>query len=357
MSIIDVSASSRRRFLRCAALSATGLAATRAFSPLALAQVPRVPAGGDLLTRTIPGTDVKLPAIGLGTFLTFDVLPGQQRGHLRDVIQGFYEGGARLIDTSPLYGSAETSVGDFLTTLGVTQDVFIANKIWSTGEFLADESHARRSLEQSQSRLWRTPIDLMQCHSLVNAGAILPILQAWKKEGLIRYTGVTVHENEYHGILTPWIERRDVDFVQVNYSIFNRGAEQRVLPAAAEKGVAVLVNMPLEKARLHKIVEGHSVPDFARELGIENWTQYFLKWVISNPAITCCLTGTSSPAHARENVRALRGALPDLRMRERMYRHMQTIPGFGSLASMPWYPGKNYSGVIRRAQDAVRSRM
>ncbi len=356
MSTIDVSAGGRRGFLRNAAFSAAGLAASSAFSPLALAQTPRPQAGSNFLTRNIPGTQVALPTIGLGTFLTIDVLPGQPRVHVGDVINEFYQGGARLIDTSPLYGTAETSVGDFLTKLGLTQDVFIANKIWSTGEFLADESHARRSLEQSQSRLWRTPIDLMQCHSLVNVGAILPILKVWKKEGLIRYTGISVNENDHHNILAPFIERGDVDFVQVNYSIFNRGAEQRVLPAAAAKGVAVLVNMPLEKARLHKIVEGHKVPNFARESGIENWTQYFLKWVISNPAVTCCLTGTSNPAHARENVQAMRGALPNPRMRERMVQHMQTIPGFAQLGNMPWYPGKNYSGVIRRAQDAIRAR-
>lgn len=234
--------------------------------------------------------------------------------------------------------------------------MFMANKIWSAGEFLADESHARKSLEQSKNRLWRDPIDLMQCHSLVNVSAILPILQAWKKEGMIRYTDVTTHENDYHDILAPWIRRGDVDFVQVNYSIFNRRAEHCVLPVAAEKGVAVLVNMPLENARLHKIVEGYTVPDFAKEVGIENWMHYFLKRVVSNPVVTCCLTGTSNPAHARKNVQALHGPLLDVRMRERMYRHMQTIPGFSTLTSMPWHPGKNYSGVIRRAQDGIQSR-
>ena len=357
MTTIDLAESSRRRFLRNAALATTGLATSSAFPSLAIAQAMSAPAGSSVLTRTIPGTDVGIPAIGLGTFLAFDLLPGQKRDHLRNVLNAFHDGGARLVDTSPLYGTAETSVGDFLTTPGLAQDMFIANKIWSTGEFLADESHARRSLEQSRNRLWRDRIDLMQCHSLVNVSAVLPILTAWKKEGLIRYTGVTANDNEYHAILAPWVERRDVDFVQVNYSIFNRGAEQRILPAAAEKGVAVLVNMPLEKARLHNIVEGHAVPGFARELGIENWTQYFLKWVIANPAVSCCLTGTSNPVHAQENVQALRGPLPAPRMRERMVRHMQTIPGFNTLASMPWYPGKNYSGVIRRAQEAVRSRI
>jgi len=357
MTTIDVPESGRRRFLRSSALAATGLAASSVNPGLAFAQVTGAPTASKLLTRTIPGTDVAIPPIGLGTFLTFDLLPGQKRDHLRHVLNAFHDGGARLVDTSPLYGTAETSVGDLLTMPGMAQDVFIANKIWSTGEFLADESHARRSLEQSMNRLWRDRIDLMQCHSLVNVSVVLPILKAWKKEGLIGYTGVTANDNEYHAILAPWVERRDIDFVQVNYSIFNRGAEQRVLPAAAEKGVAVLVNMPLEKARLHKIVEGHAVPGFARELGIENWTQYFLKWVIANPVVTCCLTGTSNPAHAQENVQALRGPLPDPRMRERMVRHMQTIPGFNTLASMPWYPGKNYSGVIRRAQEAIRSRI
>ncbi|HEY0825936.1 MAG TPA: aldo/keto reductase [Ramlibacter sp.] len=297
-----------------------------------------------------------LPALGLGTFLTFDVLPGQPRDHLREVTRRYWDGGVRLLDTSPLYGTGESTVGDYVTGLGINQQLFIANKIWSTGEFLADESHARRSLEQSQSRLWRQNFDLMQCHSLVNVDVVLPILNAWKKEGRIRFVGVTHHESDYHDVLAKWIDRGVVDFVQVNYSIFNRDAEERVLPAAMNRGVGVLVNMALEKARLHKVVGNRPLPDFTRDLGIENWSQFFLKFAMSHPAVTCCLSTTSNPRHAAENVGALRGALPDQAMRERMLKHMQGIPGFHELGKMAWYPDKRYPGIIGRSQAEIRAR-
>ncbi|WP_246702652.1 aldo/keto reductase [Starkeya sp. ORNL1] len=333
-----------------------GLAAVAAAPGGALAQqaATGTPAGAPNV-RPLPRGG-ELPLIGLGTFLTFDLLPGRPRDHLREVVKTYWDGGARVIDTSPLYGTAEYTVGVSAAELGITDQVFLSDKIWSTGEFVADESHAARSLEQTQGRLWRERIDVMHCHSLTNVDAVLPILRAWKKEGRIRYVGVTHHENDYHVPLTSWIERGGVDFIQVNYSIFNRAAENRVLPAAQERGVAVLVNMPLEKARLHKAVEGHPLPDFAREIGAESWAQFFLKWVISNPAVNCALPSTSNPAHARENIGALRGPLPDAAMRRRMVQHMETIPAFSRIAQMPWYPDKTYEGVIRRAQAQMRAR-
>jgi diketogulonate reductase-like aldo/keto reductase len=262
----------------------------------------------------------------------------------------------RVVDTSPLYGTGETTVGDFATDLGLNDRLFFADKLWSTGDFLWDESHARRSIEQSQSRLWRQRLDLVQCHSLVNVDMIVPILQAWKKEGRIRYVGVTHHESTYQPLLASWIERGGIDFVQVNYSIATRGAEDRVLPAAADRGVAVLVNMPLEKARLHKMVAGRPLPDFAGEIGATTWSQFFLKWVMGHPSVTTVLAATSDPEHAKENVGALRGPLPDREMRQRMVRHMETIPRFADVARMQWYPDKRYAGLIGRAQSEIRAR-
>jgi diketogulonate reductase-like aldo/keto reductase len=310
-------------------------------------------------TRTIGRTNETVPALGLGTFLTFDLIPGQKRDHLREVTKTYIEAGVRVLDTSPLYGTGEASVGSFVAELGATDQIFLANKIWSTGDFLADEGHALKSLEQSQLRLWRDRFDLMQCHSLVNVDVVLPIMQAWKKEGRVRFVGATHHENTYHGILANLIERGSVDFVQVNYSIFNRSAEERILPAAVDKGVGIFINMALEKARLTKIVEGRPLPDFAKEIGAENWPQFFLKWVMGHPAVTTCLSATSNPAHAQQNVGALRGPLPDQAMRARMVKHMETIPGFGGIASMPWYPDKQamYQGVIRRSQGQLRKRL
>lgn len=261
-----------------------------------------------------------------------------------------------MIDASPLYGAGEVNVGAFKAALGIDEGLFVTNKIWSTGEFLADEGHARRSLEQSQLRLWRERIDAMQCHSLVNVEIVVPILKAWKKEGRIRYVGATHHDPLYFPALADWVGRGELDLVQVHYSIAERRAEERILPEAQAKGVAVLVNMPLEKARLMKLVEGRPLPDFAAEFGARSWAQFFLKWVIAHPAVTCALPATSDPEHASDNMGALTGPLPDAAMRARMVRHMEAIPGFSDLVKTPWYPGKRYPGLIARAQGELRAR-
>ena len=306
----------------------------------------------EIITRKIPRTGESLPAIGLGTYLTFDLLPGAPRTHIQEVIKRFWENGGRVFDTSPLYGSGEISVGDFASSMAINEQMFICNKIWSTGEFLSDDSHAKRSFEQSQQRLWRDKIDLMQVHSLVNVDQIVPVLKNWKKEGKIRYVGVTHHEIPYFPALAGHVERSDLDFVQVHYSIQMRLAEDRILPAAMDKGTAVLVNMPFEKARLFNLVQGRPLPSFAKEIACENWAQYFLKWVISHPAITCVIPATSNPVHQSQNIGALRGPLPDKDLRSRMLKHMESMPGFDKLQDTPPYPGKSYQGLIRRAIHA-----
>ena len=334
---------SRRRLLQ-----ATGLAAGALVLPTLFHSAAAQAAPTNLILRTIPKTGEKVPAIGLGTFLTFDIKPGQPRDHLREIMKRFYDGGGRVVDTSPLYGMSEVSVGDFATSLGITRDLFITNKTWATGQWLGDDSQARSQLQQSMERLWRDKIDVMQCHSLVNVPVIVNIFKEWKKEGRIRYFGVTHHELPYYGPLAQWVEKGELDFVQVHYSIHTRQAEERILPAALDKGVAVLVNMPFEKARLFKVVEGQPLPGFAKEIGCKNWAQYFLKWVISHPAITVAIPATTNPDHQTENIGALRGPLPDQAMRARMVKHMETIPGFDKLAEMPFYPGKTFVGVVKR---------
>ena len=292
-----------------------------------------------------------LPAIGLGTFLAFDRLPGEPREDLESVMRQFWDAGGRVVDTSPLYGMGEVNVGDLAARLGINDRLFVTNKIWSTGEYLGDRSHAQRSLENSMQRLWRKQIDVMMCHSLVNAGTVVPLLKIWREEGRIRYAGVSHHELPAFPELAGWVERGDLDVVQVHYSIAAREAEQRILPAAAERGMAVMVNMPFEKGRLFKLVEGRSLPDFAREIGVRSWGQYFLKWIVSHPAITCALPATANPRHAADNMGALSGPLPDQAMRARMLRHMESIPGFGAVSTTAPYPGRKYPGVIERASE------
>lgn len=354
----------RRTFLGAAtALGATVAANTLATAEVAQAQTtPRgrlaSASGAAVATREILSSKEAIPALGLGTFLVFDAIPGAKRDNLREVMKTYFEAGARVVDTSPLYGSALYSVGQLAESLGIGDQIFVANKVWATGEFLADESHARRSLEQSQRVLWREKIDAMHVHSLVNVDVMLPYLRAWKKEGLIRYTAVSHYENSYHEAVADIVDRGNLDIVQINYSIFNRSAEQRILPAAREKGVAVFINMPFEKARLFDVVRGQPVPAFARDFAA-TWPEFFLKWVIAHPAVTCVLPATSNPEHAAQNVAALRGPLPDAAMRQRMVQHMETLPGFSKIASVPWYPGKeqSYRGLIRREQALLRQRL
>jgi diketogulonate reductase-like aldo/keto reductase len=313
-------------------------------------------APGDLIVRKIPKGEDVLPAIGLGTFMTFDLLPGARRDHLREVTRRFWAAGGRVFDTSPLYGMAEVNVGQFASALGINDKMFVSNKIWATGEYLADDRQGEDSLRLSCERLWRDKIDLMLCHSLVNVDVMVPLMHAWKKEGRIRHLGVTHYELPYFEALAQWVEKGSLDFVQVHYSIATRQAEERIIPAAADRGTAVAVNMPLEKARLHKLVEGRPLPDFAQEFGAETWSSFFLKWVISNPVVTIALPATTNPDHLVENMAAMRGPLPDTAMRKRMVAYMETVPGFATLANMPWYPGKSFRGVIARGQAGIRGR-
>jgi aryl-alcohol dehydrogenase-like predicted oxidoreductase len=352
----------RRGFLGTIGAAATGLALAAPAAAQAQDTNAASSASGsnpDVLTRTLPRTGERVTALGLGTFLTFDLKPGDRRDDLRQVFQRYVAAGGRVVDTSPLYGSAELSVGQFMGEFPGSDELFLANKVWATGEYLGDECHAEESFRQSRLRTWRDTINLMQCHSITNAPVIIPLLKAWKQEGLIDHVGVTHHESMAQDQLTAIVERDDVDFIQTNYSIFNRSAERWLLPAAADKGVGVLVNLPLEKARLMKVVEGHSLPEFAQEFRATTWAQFFLKWVMAHPTVTSVLCGTSNPDHMSDNLQAMTGPLPDERMRRRMVAHMETIPGFASIASMPWYPNKEkmYSGLIREAQAKAARRL
>ena len=339
------SASLRRRsFLVFSGFAAGALAApsllpgSAAFAQAAVGRTP--------IMRAIPKTGEMIPAIGLGTFETFDILPGEPRNHIREIIRRFYEAGGRVIDTSPLYGMSEVSVGDFATELGITDSLFITNKIWTTGEWLSDNSHSEAQFRRSAERLWRKTMDVQQVHSLENHDQVRHLLAKWKDEGRVKYVGVTQWSPEYYDTMERLVETGSLDFVQINYTIFSRQAADRLLPACRDNGVAVQVNIPFEKARLFTCVKDQAVPDFAREFGAETWAQFFLKFIVSHPAVTVVIPATSSPDHLSDNMGALFGELPDEAMRVRMVKHMEGIPGFDTTLRQPPYPGKNYGGVV-----------
>jgi diketogulonate reductase-like aldo/keto reductase len=353
----DQNPTDRRAFLGTMGAVVAGVAAAPLLSGGAPAQA-QTSTGAPILRNT-GRTNRDITALGLGTFLTFDLLPGADRSALRDVTRIYREAGVTLIDTSPLYGAGEQNVGTFLAELGGTEDLFISNKLWTTGDYLADDSQSEDSFALSQMRLWRETMDAMFCHNLVNIDVAVPKLNAWKKEGRIGMVGISHHENAYHDIMTTWIERGQIDAVQINYSIFNRGIEERLLPAAAANGVAVFINLVMEKARLNAITENVPLPDFAAEIEASTWSQYFIKWAMAEPRVTTVVTATSNPEHATENVACLTGPLPDADLRERMRTHMEGIPGFADIATTPWYPGKQdmYAGLIRRSQAEMRERL
>ncbi|GAB3741290.1 aldo/keto reductase [Microlunatus parietis] len=344
---------SRRAVLGAGGLTVAGLIATD------LVTAPPAAAGPNDQARPIlrpfPRTGQQVPAVGLGTFMTFDSLPGDDTRRIEEVTRRFWRGGGRVIDTSPLYGRAEVNLGRFLR--GVADRAFLMNKIWSTGDFLWDDSHAEASLRRSMERLTRDrPLDIVACHNLVNVDVIVPLLHAWKAEGRIRHLSVTHHDPAYFDLLVRWIETGDLDAIQVHYSVHTRIAEERVLGAAADRGTAVFVNMPLEKGRLPAITEGKPLPGFAAELGITSWPELYLKWVIAHPAVTAVLPATSNPDHLTENLRALRGPLPDPEQRRRLVAELSELDGFAELAGMPWYPGRNYRGLVSRGQQRIRDR-
>jgi diketogulonate reductase-like aldo/keto reductase len=298
------------------------------------------------IMRAIPKTGEMIPAIGLGTFETFDVLPGEPRDHIREVIRRFHEAGGRVIDTSPLYGMSEVSVGDFATELGIEDDLFITNKTWTTGEWLSDNSHSEAQFQRSAERLWRKRMDVQQVHSLENVDQVLHLLRQWKDQGRVRYIGATQWSAEYYDTLERLVRQGNLDFIQINYTIFSRQAEERLFPACIDNGVAVQVNIPFEKARLFTCVEGRRVPDFAADFKAASWAQFFLKFAISHPAVTVVIPATSNPDHLSDNMGALYGGVPDERMRQRMVAHMKGLPGFADTLKQPPYPGKNYGGVV-----------
>ena len=298
----------RRRAIGSLAAVGAGALAWRA--------MPTLAERAKVLTRAIPKSGEALPVIGLGTSQTFDFdLRGdaETRKAAIDTLRAFFDAGLSVIDTSPMYGRSEAVLGDLLAEVDPKHRAFIATKVWTTG---ADAG--RKQIDESFRLLRRDRIDLIQVHNLVDVDTQLATLQQMKRDGRIRYVGVTSSRDSAHDDLVKQIERGTLDFVQVNYSLTERAAENSVLPAAAANHVAVLVNRPYSKAGLFDRVQGRPLPPIAAEIGVTSWAQFALKWIVSHPAVTCAIPGTNKPQHMLDNIEAGIGNMPDAAMRTKM---------------------------------------
>lgn len=301
----------RREFLKWGA-AAGALAATGALPRmLAAAALDDV-----LVTKAIPSTGEFIPIIGIGTARRFDVGPDAiERAELKRVLEALPRLGGRLVDTAPSYGRAETVVGALVDELGIRDQLFIATKVGAGRNGL---TAAIDEMEGSFRRLRTDRIDLLQVHNLAGIDEVLPVLREWKADGRIRYLGMSTSFDRQYDDFVAVMEREELDFVQVDYAIDNRGAEARILPLAAERGIAVLTNLPFGRGRVFEAFGDRPVPDWARALGIATWAQFALKWVASHPAVTCAIPGTAKLAYLEDNLRAARGPLPDAETRARM---------------------------------------
>jgi aryl-alcohol dehydrogenase-like predicted oxidoreductase len=274
-----------------------------------------------VIKKPVPKTGEALPVIGLGTWQTFDVGVAETERHsLRNVLREFVRLGGSVIDSSPMYGRSESVAGELAAELGVHKQLFLATKVWTSGR-----DAGIRQMEESFRRL-RTPrMDLMQVHNLVDYRNHLATLRRWKEQGKIRYLGVTHYTASAYDELARVLASEDLDFVQLNYSLSERDAERRLLPLAAEKRIAVLVNRPLAAGALFRKVQGKQLPPLAKEIGCASWAQFFLKFVISHPAVTCAIPATSKVDHLIDNMQAGFGSLPPTAMREKMARYFATL--------------------------------
>lgn len=268
-------------------------------------------------TRPIPSTKEHLPIIGMGTWQTFDVSSAEEIFKLHEVLQLFIEKGGSLVDSSPMYGRSELVLGKLLKQANLQSSIFLATKVWTHGK-----ASGISQMEESFHKLQTDHINLMQVHNLVDWRTHLPVLNEWKSQGKIKYIGIThYHESSYSNV-EQVLRNEKIDFLQINYSIRQRKADQRLLPLAQENGIAVLVNQPFESGSLFNLVKGKSLPDFVKEFNCLSWAEYFLKFILAHPAVTCVIPATSNPKHMAENLQAGIGSLPNEKLRRKMIEYI-----------------------------------
>ncbi len=308
----EVSAMSRRRFLK----GLGGLGVAWACGPAGLVAENRT-----AITRAIPASGERLPVIGMGTSRTFDVGDDRQaRARLAKVLQAFFDHGGAVIDSSPMYGSAEQVVGDTLKITRNSAALFAATKVWTDGK-----ENGIRQMQQSMRRMGVKAFDLMQIHNLRDWQVHLETLQEWRAQRWVRYIGITTSHGRFHEELEKILQQQPFDFVQFSYNIENRIVEDRLLPLAAERGIATLINRPFQRGALFRTVKGKPLPKWAAEFDCTSWAQFFLKFIVSHPAVTCAIPATDKVRHMEDNMAAGFGRLPDAELRKRMIRYYRSL--------------------------------
>lgn len=281
-----------------------------------LLAAPPAPAQAPLHMRAIPASGEQVPRVGLGTWITFNV--GQDppaRDQCVEVMRAFFDAGGRIVDSSPMYGSSQGVIGEGVRKLAAQRRVFSADKVWTGGDGAAQAEASRA--------LWQVPrFDLLQVHNLLAWEKQLPLLQRMKESGQVRYVGITTSEGRRHREFAQVMRTHRLDFVQFTYNLFDREVERDLLPLAAERGIAVLVNRPFQEGDLLRRLQRHRLPAWAAEIECGSWAQFALKFVISHPAVTCAIPATRRVDHVRENLAACRGRLPDDATRQRMAQHV-----------------------------------
>ena len=273
------------------------------------------------IKRTIPKSGEQLPVVGVGTYQTFDVGPkAPERAELKQVLLDFATLGGNVIDSSPMYGQSERVVGDLTAELGNRDKYFFATKVWTSGQ-----QSGVRQMEQSLKLMRAARMDLMQIHNLLDLEVHTQTLREWKASGKIRYLGITHYHAGAHAELEKLVKTNAYDTVQFNYSMSEREAEARLLPACRDAGVAVVINRPFAQANLFGRVKGKPLPEWAAEFDCTSWAQFFLKYLLGHPAVTCVIPGTRRVAHLKDNMQAGMGRLPDEALRKRMVQYLDTL--------------------------------
>lgn len=306
---------SRRTLLRGLATVGGGAAISHFAPGFVLAQpVP-------LLKRAIPASGEQIPVVGMGSWITFNVGPITK---LRDarvkVLQAFFDHGGGMVDSSPMYGSSEEVIGYCLERIDNDQALFAATKVWTVSK-----ARGIGQMETSE-KLWGVkPFNLLQIHNLLDWDAHMETLKDWKAAGRVRYVGMTTSHGRRHDEFAALMKSQPLDFVQFTYNMLDREAEERLLPLAADQGLGVIINRPFRRGGLFDHVKGHALPEWASEFDCANWAQFFLKFIVSHPAVTCAIPATSRVDHMIENMGALKGRLPDENMRRRMVAYVQGL--------------------------------